>query len=494
MNNHNIVYVHKSNTFNYPNTPFHPPQVFPEFESNFLYQLEMDKANTIYNSVRETLIGLEFDTENVGTNKWNPFKNVIKSVQSVVIKPNLVRHDHPLGIEGVLSTISNASIIRPIIDYVLLATGGDCKITVCDVPLQSTNWDTVITINGLKSLVEFYKEKNIDINLLDLRYEISTKNKQNIIVKRDFKVRDPLGYSSVDLGTKSELMPIIKYYDKFEITDYGSGTVPKHHNPGKNEYCIAKTILECDFFINVPKLKTHRKAGLTCAMKNLIGINADKSWIAHHTRGKKGSGGDEFKDVKLYPLLKHRLFSFLKRHKSLLPLASLLKWTFEKIIHRGRIEEKRMCGSKYFTEGSWYGNDTLWRCIKDLNKIILYADKSGKMQNRTQRNYLCIVDGIIAGEKEGPMEQTPKKAGVILGGTNAVYVDKIAADIMGFDYIKIPQIREGFNNKYWDLTNVSSEDIVLKSNIEDPDNLNLNFIPSSGWKNYIEIENTSHKK
>jgi len=116
------------------------------------------------------------------------------------------------------------------------------------------------------------------------------------------------------------------------------------------------------------------------------------------------------------------------------------------------------------------------------------------MQNRKQRNYLCIVDGIIAGEKEGPMEQTPKKAGVILGGTNAVLIDKVAADIMGFDYQKVPQIREGFVNKYWDLDNISPRDIILKSNIEDSDYFNLNFIPSSGWKNHIEIENTSHKK
>ena len=309
MNSHNIVYVHESNTFDYPNAPFHPSQVYPEFNSNFLFQMETNKANTVYNSVRETLIGLKFDAENEGMNKWNPFKNYVKSGQSVVIKPNLVYHDHPFGIKGTLSTITNASIIRPIIDYVLLATGGDCKITVCDVPLQSANWETIITINGLKDLVKFYKERNIDINLLDLRYEISTKNKQKIIVKRDFRVRDPLGYAYVDLGKKSELMPIINYCDRFEITDYGSGTVPKHHNPEKNEYCIAKTILECDFFINIPKLKTHRKAGLTCAMKNVIGINADKSWIAHHTRGKKGSGGDEFKDVQLYPLLKRRLFS-----------------------------------------------------------------------------------------------------------------------------------------------------------------------------------------
>lgn len=72
---------------------------------------------------------------------------------------------------------------------------------------------------------------------------------------------------------------------KLEITNYGLGTVAKHHNDNKNEYLIAGTILNADVFINVPKLKTHKKAGVTLSMKNLIGINGDKSWIAHHRAG-----------------------------------------------------------------------------------------------------------------------------------------------------------------------------------------------------------------
>lgn len=492
MSNQNIVYIHKSDTINYPEAPFNPPQIFPELEDDLLFKLDIDITNTIYNSIRDIFIGLELDSPNIGTQKWNPLKNFVKAGQSIVIKPNLVYHIHPFGESGVISTITNASLIRPLIDYVLLATNGDCKITICDVPLQSTDWEEVIRISGLKDLKEFYKSKNINIDLLDLRYEISRINEVNIIVNRKFKIRDPLGYAAVDLGVKSELMPIIKYCDKFEITDYGSGTVPKHHNPEKNEYCISKTVLDCDFFINVPKLKTHRKAGITCAMKNLIGINSNKSWIAHHRKGKTSCGGDEFKDTHMYIILKNRFFSFLKRHKSLIPVATVLKWFSNNAIHQGKNEKKGMDDSEYFTEGSWYGNDTLWRCIKDLNKIVLYADKSGKMQNQKQRNYFCIVDGIIAGEKEGPLEHIPKNAGLIVGGTNAVHIDKVAADIMGFDYTRIPQIKEGFNNKYWNLVDIDDRGINLKSNIKEIGELNLKFIPTSGWQYYIN--NTAHTK
>jgi uncharacterized protein (DUF362 family) len=492
MYKQNVVYIHKSDTFDYPSAPFNPPQIFPELKDNLLFRLDIDKTNMIYNSIRDTLIGLELDSQNIGTQEWNPLKNFVKAGQSIVIKPNLVYHAHPLGESGVISTITNASLIRPLIDYVLLATNGYCKITICDVPLQSTDWGEVIRISGLKDLIEFYKYKNINIDLLDLRYEISRTNDVKIIVNREFKIRDPMGYVAVDLGAKSELMPIIKYCDKFEVTDYGSGTVPKHHNPEKNEYCISKTVLNCDFFINVPKLKTHRKAGLTCAMKNLVGINSDKSWIAHHRRGKKSCGGDEFKEIHMYIILKNGFFSFLKRHNSLIPLATVLKWFSNNVIHQGKNKNEGMKVNTYFIEGSWYGNDTLWRCIKDLNKIILYADKSGKMQDQIQRNYFCIVDGIIAGEKEGPMEQIPKNAGIIIGGTKAVYIDKVAADIMGFDYTKITQIKEGFNNKYWNLVDIDDRGIDLKSNIKEIGDLNLNFIPTSGWQYYIN--NTAHTK
>lgn len=35
---------------------------------------------------------------------------------------------------------------------------------------------------------------------------------------------------------------------------------------------VARTVLDCDFLISVPKVKTHVEAGLSCAMKNWVGI------------------------------------------------------------------------------------------------------------------------------------------------------------------------------------------------------------------------------
>ena len=50
--------------------------------------------------------------------------------------------------------------------------------------------------------------------------------------------------------------------------------------------------LEADVIINLPKLKTHQKAGITCALKNLIGINGNKEYLPHHRIGGFELGGD----------------------------------------------------------------------------------------------------------------------------------------------------------------------------------------------------------
>ena len=482
MINEDFVSVDISENYSYPSEPFNPPKVFKEFGSSGITK-EVDVDNSVYSKVRNVLIDLKLDEKNNGTKNWNPFTDFINKGDSIVIKPNLVRHVHPLGKKGVISMITHASVIRPVIDYILLAVGTDNTITICDVPLQDAKWETIIRVNGLYDLVQYYKNKGVNIKLLDLRKEISYVDDEGIIVKREIKERDPKGYVSVDLGDKSELTPIIAHYKQFEITDYKIGTVSDHHNPSKNEYYIAKTILNADVLINVPKLKTHKKAGITCAMKNIIGINGDKSWLAHHRSGSVSCCGDEYPVFKFKTWFKWHFWAFLKSHKILLPFANTVKKTYQKVFLKGKtVHESIVSGSSEITEGSWYGNDTLWRCIKDLNKIIFYADKDGMMQIKKQRRYFCIVDGIIAGEKEGPMHHLPKDAGIIIGGFNPVAVDCIAAQIMGFDWKKIPQIREGFKNNTWDLVSFVPDIVKLNKKILPV----VKFKPSSGWVNHIE--------
>lgn len=63
---------------------------------------------------------------------------------------------------------------------------------------------------------------------------------------------------------------------------------------------------------------------------------------------------------------------------------------------------KNLSEIEKYSEGSWWGNNTIWKTILDINQIILYADKQGKIQNNIQRKVITIGDMVIAGEGKGP--------------------------------------------------------------------------------------------
>jgi len=100
-------------------------------------------------------------------------------------------------------------------------------------------------------------------------------------------------------------------------------------------------------------------------------------------------------------------------------------------------------GKGRFTEGSWYGNDTIWRTILDLNKLIIYTDKNGILTGKPQRTIFNICDMIVSGEKEGPLLPSDKKVGLIVAGFNQLNNDYTIAQIMGFEPNKIRYIENG---------------------------------------------------
>ena len=71
--------------------------------------------------------------------------------------------------------------------------------------------------------------------------------------------------------------------------------------------------MDADVFINIPKLKSHKKVGLTCALKNLVGINANKNWLPHHTEGTPDKGGDQFPAATMKARLEHSWMGAIKR-------------------------------------------------------------------------------------------------------------------------------------------------------------------------------------
>ena len=54
-----------------------------------------------------------------------------------------------------------------------------------------------------------------------------------------------------------------------------------------NHYHIAKPVLDADFIINVPKIKTHSLTMLTCAIKNMYGTVPGLTKVNYHRRAPK---------------------------------------------------------------------------------------------------------------------------------------------------------------------------------------------------------------
>ena len=74
--------------------------------------------------------------------------------------------------------------------------------------------------------------------------------------------------------------------------------------------------------------------------------------------------------------------------------------------------------------------------------LVLVAPGDKHLEVR-DRGVLHIVDAIVAGEGEGPLEPTPIDCGMLIGGSSALAVDSVAATLMGFDARRIPIVAHG---------------------------------------------------
>jgi hypothetical protein len=81
------------------------------------------------------------------------------------------------------------------------------------------------------------------------------------------------------------------------VTQYDPRKLALAHRLGRHQYPIAREVFEADVVFNVPKLKTHKKAGITAALKNLVGINGNKDFLPHHRVGGSLLGGDCYAGV-----------------------------------------------------------------------------------------------------------------------------------------------------------------------------------------------------
>ncbi|MDF1593765.1 MAG: DUF362 domain-containing protein [Desulfobacterales bacterium] len=375
-----------------------------------------------------------------------------------VVKPNWIQDAHEYKDHVWEPVITHPELILCVLQCLAERIQGRATICVCDAPHTYADFAAIVKRGEFQQRFEALTEKfpSIKFEVLDLRREVWTR-KEEVVVERCRNPDDPRGYVKVDLGSDSLFYGHVGE-GRFYGADYDSTVVNSHHRGKIQEYLIAGTPISCDLFINLPKMKTHKKTGITCCLKNLVGINGDKNWLPHYTEGGPVRGGDEFPE---YSFL-NRFESNVKKigRKMALKIPGLGTWLYRKMRHLG----KQCLGDSgvVIRNGNWSGNDTCWRMVLDLNRALLYANTDGTWRDRFQpKAYLAIVDGVIGGQGDGPLCPDPVQSNVLVSGTNPAEVDAVVAKLMGFAPNKLPVIKNAFEPHRWPIATGKMEDIKV---------------------------------
>ena len=366
-----------------------------------------------YATVADSLRGL---FRSLGLDTANPLGRWIKPGMTVVVKPNWVKHEFgPTVGRNVLFT--HASLVRALLDATLKALAGKGRVYVADAPLQGCDFTRFRQQSGLAELQSDYA--HAPVTFLDLRQQWAEIDDASSYVRAVHALAgDPNGYSLVDLGAHSRLM-CFGVNARFGVTDYNA-----RQPQSARCYPVSNTVLSADVILNIPKLKTHMKTGMTGALKNFVGIIGSKDFLPHFRAGSPRSGGDEYPDKNW---LSHAASPVRELLQTRAPL-----WLWK--LARAGAQSASM---PLIHGGGWHGNDTLWRTIHDLVDIARNYDAGGVLRSQP-RTILTLVDAIVAGEDCGPLKPRPKPCGVLVWGEDPGIVDVTCATLMGFDWRKIP--------------------------------------------------------
>lgn len=425
------------------------------------------------------------------------FSEIISENSKIVIKPNFVNESNLLiGKDKKNETVLNECFItnRAVIKALFRMFQGikGLQIKILEAPIQFCRIEKIVTPDFLKELREIYSLGTIQF--IDLRRTIYVPTEKEPIVKTN--LRDSNLYVDIDIAEKSEHELCGRCINKFRVTDYPPEEMKKFHSQNRHIYRVAYEIFDADFIFNIPKLKTHMKAGLTGASKNFVGVIGNKECLPHHTKGSKYSGGDCYGDISL---IKKLAEDILDDANSYIVNDNKKYWKKRRWA-RILLELKWLFGGDNDIGGSWYGNDTIWRTIVDINRIIYYGSFDGTLKREKQRVVYTLIDAIVAGQNEGPMSPQPYYLGSVIFSESTSCADIAAALMMGFDYRKIKYLNLNILKKNYPL--VEEGEIKIHFN-EEKKLLNLQdlekkivkcAVPAERWIGHIEREDFVNRK
>jgi uncharacterized protein (DUF362 family) len=473
----------------YPKDNFNPPERYPEYP---YLDDALNPHNRLYSAVRQLFKQMHLDEKNYDTPDWNPLGHYIRPGDKIAIKPNFVTDRHQKGVAALQATVTHPSVLRAVIDYAFIATGREGIINIVDGPLDMADFDNILRVTGEESMIDDLRQKKqLEIHLHDLRrwrtYWVDSD------VRRFDLPGDPLGYVNIDLMSDSELLrgvePVLiknyrstaSYFEKRRIGDW--------HNLEHNLYSFSRTVMESDVFINIPKMKTHKKAGVTLSLKNIVGVTDAKDTLPHHRIGRPSNGGDELPDESSLAMrFKAFLIDNVISSPHGLNAYRLIRPIYRKMLNRGIYGKPEQRD-----RGEWYGNDTIWRTTLDLNKILMYADTQGKMHDTRRRRFFSLVDGIVAGEGNGPLNPSAVNCGCLVAGDDPVAVDLVCVRMLGFDWKRIPTYAQIKHIDHYKIGCYRTDMIEIVSNEQryldmfSHSKCIFSSKPADGWNGNIEL-------
>ena len=314
-------------------------------------------------------------------------EEIVRSGDTVLIKPNLVN-----ARDGISGNMTHFSLVERLIE--LCYNAGADEIFVGDGSGNAVTFEAFKS-SGMKKVVDRLKGDGIPVRFVDLNFD---KNPET---------------------------------DEFDAVDLGSYALNSGH-----VYRVAHTVLKSDVVISVPKLKVHDGAGITVALKIMVGI---------------APGG---------------YYGFPKK-------GGTIKSLYEGSVKRVEVLPHGTAERKY---------DLIWRTIIDLNRIML-----GKYPGSPKKKkYLAVVDGVIAGAYDDinstfqlPLWK-PVEVGAIIAGQDPVAVDTVSSGVMCLCPEKIPTIVHASESGLGTMHDIS----VLGDRIENV----RKFVPQSNdWLHISDL-------
>ena len=478
--------------------PYDPSELYPEYVFGAEHVSVAD--NPAYRLVRQNFMLLGLDSDNAGTPEWNPLKSIVRAGDAVVIKPNFVIDKHYEG-GDIFAIITHPSVLRAVVDYCLIALKGSGSVVIADAPVEDCDFGNLLATTHMREVQDAYRERlGVDVQVIDLRRYASKAGDGSVYGHtRESLAGDPLGDVVVDLGETSAL------YGKpgpFFGADPDTTETKQNHNGSIHRYQLSKTILSCDVLISVPKLKVHKKVGVTLNLKGMVGANTNKNFLVHYTLGTPCKGGDQAVDpsgvadslmLRIRKMISdifvsghiswlERVHSFIFHSRPYLAFRALLR----------RLGLAMSAETEATDGGNWFGNDTCWRMVADLARIMCYADKDGALHDTPQRRLFSVVDGVIGGDGNGPLRPRARPVGVVLSGFNPLAVDLVSTYAMGFDPHKLPLFAHLMGHPSLMCVNAAC-DITVKSDrseladcVARPGTA-LDFAAHPNWAGHLEV-------